>query len=382
MITARRPRALERALGGLVALVAFASCSSTKTAVNTNLPVCTPASGAPLTSVTLAVDYTMPVEIAGIIAAQAQQCFAEFGVEVKVLKSEDPSLALKGRLADFAVSSVIPALARREAGQPIVEVAQIFQRSPTRLVSFASLAITGPDKWKGKNVGVNEGLSGIESLAAIIHAGWNIKLKEVRPTVINPDVRALMAGDVQVAQISVYNQLGTLLTTKNPKKQASFAMSDFNFVDVNNEASAVLGQSLWADSNRLDDTSYAELTTNVIAGIGRGYALCRDDLARCAQSLVAQPEGPSLSHARWQINELNRLLWPAAHGFGNIDDFAWQQTVKLATTISPQGKGAPLKTAPISGYTNVYVAKAAAVLVAHKVDTVGLKYLYSTTEIP
>ena len=330
----------------------------------------------------MAVNYKLPVEIAGILAAQAQQCFAEFGLELNVMKSDDPASAVKSHVADFAITSVIAALKSRESGQPLTEIAQIIQRSPTRLTSFASLAITGPTKWKGKYIGIAEGDAGLESLAAIVHAGWNAKLKEVRPTVTNPDVRSMMSGDVQVAQINVFDQLGTLLTTKNPKKQTSFTRADFNFVDVNAEASAVLGQSLWADSIRLDDGAFTGLATNLIAGIGRGFAICRDDLARCAQSLVSQPEGPSVTHGRWQINELNRLLWPAANGFGNIDDIAWQQTVKLATTISPQGKGAPLKTAPINAYTNDFVAKATAILVAHKVDTVGLNYQYSTTEIP
>ena len=43
-------------------------------------------------------------------------------------------------------------------------------------------------------------------------------------------------------------------------------------------------------------------------------------------------EGPKLgeSHQLWQMNEVNKLIWPAPGGIGVIDDDLWQQTIDVA----------------------------------------------------
>lgn len=365
----------------LANLLIIAACSSGGTKQGKIATPCV-AGVDPLSKVTIAANYSQPAELAGVWLAIRQGCFAEFGLDVSISQVPDPIAAVVNHTADFALSPVIPALTARELGAPIVEVAQIFQRSPTRLASFATLNLTGPAQWKSKRVGLLPGVDGIEVSATVAHAGWDVKKKEVRLVSITPDVRAMMNGDIDVAQITVFDQLGTLLTTRNPKKSTSFGVADFNLVDVNTQNSATLNQSLWADATRIKSSGYGDQATKVIAGIGQGWAVCRDDLESCSTSMSGTQSAPSVSHGRWQINEINRLLWPAAHGFGNIDDVSWQQTVKIAISQSPQGKGAPLKAAPLNGYTNEFVAKAATLLVSHHVDTVGLGYAYSTTETP
>ena len=36
------------------------------------------------------------------------------------------------------------------------------------------------------------------------------------------------------------------------------------------------------------------------------------------------------SHQLWQMNEVNKLIWPSPDGIGVIDQAAWDQTVQIA----------------------------------------------------
>jgi len=42
--------------------------------------------------------------------------------------------------------------------------------------------------------------------------------------------------------------------------------------------------------------------------------------------------GPTLgeSHMRWQLNEINKLIWPSPNGIGQMDKALFDQTVAIA----------------------------------------------------
>ena len=46
---------------------------------------------------------------------------------------------------------------------------------------------------------------------------------------------------------------------------------------------------------------------------------CRDNVESCQEIVLAA--GPTLgaSHQLWQMNEVNKLIWPSENGIGYID---------------------------------------------------------------
>ncbi len=64
-----------------------------------------------------------------------------------------PQQQLADGAADFALAWVPKALATREAGANIVDIAQVFQRSGTLQVSFKDANITSPAEFAGKTIG-------------------------------------------------------------------------------------------------------------------------------------------------------------------------------------------------------------------------------------
>ena len=69
------------------------------------------------------------------------------------------------------------------------------------------------------------------------------------------------------------------------------------------------------------------------------------------------------SHQLWQMNEINKLIWPSPNGIGMVDKAAWDQTVKIAQETKNADGDTVLTKAPEGlAYTNDYAQKALAEL--------------------
>ena len=97
----------------------------------------------------------------------------------------------------------------------------------------------------------------------------------------------------------------------------------------------------------------------------------RDSPEACRDIIVAAGSQLGDSHQLWQMNEVNKLIWPAAGGIGVIDEDAWNRTVEIAQA-TPNLEGATVLTEPPTegAYTNEIVEAAIAML-GDAVDTTG-----------
>jgi NitT/TauT family transport system substrate-binding protein len=79
------------------------------------------------------------------------------------------------------------------------------------------------------------------------------------------------------------------------------------------------------------------------------------------------------------MNEVNKLIWPAAGGAGMIDAAAWDRTAALSQSAKNLEGGTVLTKAPDAGaYTNDIVTAALALLSGMGVDTTGSAYMPET----
>ena len=67
-----------------------------------------------------------------------------------------------------------------------------------------------------------------------------------------------------------------------------------------------------------------------IAASDRGWIYCRDHVQHCTR--IVLENGPTLGkgHQLWQMNEINKLIWPNTEGIGVMDPAAFEQTAALA----------------------------------------------------
>ena len=334
--------------------------------------------GGSLTKIKLQLQWVTQAQFAGYFAAVDQGFYKEQGLDVSILEAAVdtvPAKVLADGGADYAVSWVPKALQTREAGADVVQIAQVFQKSGTRQVSFKEKNITAATAFKGKKIG-NWGFGNeYEVFAAITKAGLD-PAKDVTNVQQQFDMVALLAGEIDAAEAMTYNEYAQVLEAKNPKTGKLYTPEDFNVVDYNTEGVAMLQDALWADGKRLaSDKTYQDNTTKFLTASLQGWIYCRDNAQKCADLVVAKGSKLGKSHQLWQMNEVNKLIWPSSNGVGAVDKAAYDQTVKIAQgTKNLEGKTVLSKAPDAKALDTTYVTKAIAALDAKKLDTKGASF--------
>ncbi|MFI7002106.1 ABC transporter substrate-binding protein [Nocardia sp. NPDC050175] len=356
------------ALAALVA-AALTGCSTTDSSSGTT------ADG--LTKVRLQLQWFKQGQFAGYLAAVDQGFYKEQGLSVEILDGGTdivPQTVLAQGQADYAIAWVPKALASREAGAGITDVAQIFQRSGTKQVSFKSENIPNAAALRGKTVG-NWGYGNeFELFAGMTKAGID-PAKDVKLVQQQFDMNAFLGKDIAAAQAMSYNEYAQLLETKNPATGKLYTADDFATIDWNSEGVAMLQDAIWANTEKLKDAKYQDQTVKFIAASLKGWIFCRDNVDKCRDITVAAGSTLGASHQQWQINEVNKLIWPSPAGIGMVDSTAWARTVQIAKDTKNQEGATVLKKDPdASAYTSDYVMKALELLMSGGIDATGAHY--------
>ncbi|MEY4400347.1 MAG: hypothetical protein RL072_212 [Actinomycetota bacterium] len=330
------------------------------------------------TPVKLQLQWFIQAQFAGYFAAQEQGFYADQCLDVTIVEGGVdivPQTELANGNVDFAVSWVSKALASREAGANIVDIAQVFQRSGTLQVSFKDKNITKPEDFKGKKIG-NWGYGNeFEIFAALTKAGLD-PAKDVTLVQQQFDMVGLLSGDIDAAEAMTYNEYAQVLEAKNPATDALYTADDFNVVSYEAAGVGMLQDAIWASGERLaSDAAYADTAVKFVAASLQGWAFCRDNVEACRDIVVAKGSKLGASHQLWQMNEINKLIWPAANGVGFIDQAAWDRTAQLSLETKNLEGGTVLTKAPdADAYTNDIVTKALDILAGLGVDTTGSSY--------
>ena len=366
----RHSKRLVLAIAAVAATSALALSGCTTTAPEET------AESATLTPVTLQLQWFAQAQFAGYYAALDQGYFTDEGLDVKILEGGVdivPQTVLADNQADYAIAWVPKALASREAGAGITDVAQIFQRSGTLQVSLKKTGITSTADLKGKKVG-NWGFGNeFELFAGITKAGLN-PASDV--TLVQQDFSesALLAGDIDAAQAMRYNEYAQILETMNPDTGKLYTPDDLSVIDWNDDGTAMLQDAIWANTDRLSsDEDYQATTVKFLKAVIKGWIYARDNPEATAKIVLKY--GPTLgaSHQLWQTNEVNKLIWPSPNGIGIIDKAAWAQTVDVALNAKNLEGSTVITTQPDSAaYTNDYIQKALAEL--GDLDTKGASF--------
>ena len=101
----------------------------------------------------------------------------------------------------------------------------------------------------------------------------------------------------------------------------------------------------------------------------QGWIYCRDHWKACVN--ITLQAGPTLprGHQTWQMNEINKLVWPAnSAGIGVMNKAAYARTAQIAQQFGVISK------APSGAYRTDLATKAIAQLKATGVDVTGKKW--------
>ncbi len=377
-----------RQLSKVVALLAVtglavAACGSDKkasptgTGAGAGTAAMCDASKAPatLTKVKLQLQWFTQAQFAGYFAAVDQGCYAAEGLNVEIVEGGVeivPQKQLADGQVDFALSWVPKALASREAGADIVDIAQIYQRSGTLQVSFKKTGISSSADFKGKKIG-NWGFGNEYEIFAALSKNKLDPAKDVTLLAQQFDMSGLLAGDIDAAEAMTYNEYAQVLESKNKGTGKLYTADDLNVVSYESEGVGMLQDAIWADAKKLaNDATYKATAIKFVKASIEGWVFCRDNPEKCRDIVVAKGSKLGSSHQLWQMNEVNKLVWPAAGGVGVIDQAAWDRTIKIAQETKNLEGAAVLTKAPDAGaFTNDIVNEALKQLKAAGVDVAG-----------
>ncbi|GAA0579484.1 ABC transporter substrate-binding protein [Paractinoplanes ferrugineus] len=344
----------------------------------------TPGASGALTPIKLQLQWFYQAQFAGYIAAVDQGFYQEQGLDVQLLEGGTdivPQTALAQGKADYAIAWVPKALASREQGAGITDVGQIFGRSGTYQVAWKDSGITSAAQLKGKKVG-NWGFGNeFELFAGMTKAGLDPG-KDVTLTQQQFDMQALLKREIDAAQAMSYNEYAQLLEAKNPKTGKLYTADDFSIIDWKKEGSAMLQDAVWANTEKLSDPAYQQQTVKFLTATIKGWAFCRDNAEKCRDLVVAKGSKLGKSHQLWQMNEVNKLIWPATGGIGVVDEAAWKQTVDISMTTKNQTGDTVLKKTPEGlAYTNDYINQAITAAKSAGVDVNGTSFAPATVTL-
>jgi NitT/TauT family transport system substrate-binding protein len=331
-----------------------------------------------LTPVSLQLQWFIQAQFGGYYAALDQGIYEDYCLDVEILEGGVdivPQQQLADGAADFAIAWVPKALQTREAGANITNIAQVFQRSGTLQVSFVEAGIETPEDFAGKKIG-NWGFGNeYEVFAAITQAGLD-PATDVELVQQQFDMVGLLAGDIDAAEAMTYNEYAQVLEAVNPETGELYQPEDFNVISYEEVGVGMLQDAIWADAGRLEsDAEYRAAAVSFVAASLEGWAYCRDNPESCRDIVVAAGSQLGNSHQLWQMNEVNKLIWPAESGVGFIDQAAWDRTVGIALETANLEGATVLTAEPTEGaFTNDIVTEAHALLADKGIDINGASF--------
>jgi NitT/TauT family transport system substrate-binding protein len=289
---------------------------------------------APLTKVTLQLQWVTQSQFAGYYAALDKGFYRDEGLEVTIKVGAVeivPQQVVATGGADFGIAWLPKVLASREQGAKLVNIAQVFQRSGTLEIAWKESGITKPADWRGKKVGTWGFGNEPELFAAMRQVGIDPNDPKQVTIVQQPfDMSLLLNRQVDAAQAMIYNEYAQVLEAINPKTGRLYTREDLHVIDFNEVGTAMLQDGIFVREDWLAEARHQDIAVRFLRASFKGWIFCRDHDAECVD--IVLQHGPALGtgHMTWMLNEINALIWPSPQGVGVMDAKAFEQTVHIA----------------------------------------------------
>ncbi|CAJ1316724.1 ABC transporter substrate-binding protein [Paenibacillus nuruki] len=300
-------------------------------------------------TVKLQLKWVPQAQFAGYFVAKDKGYYEQEGLNVEILPGGPdivPEQQVAGGSADIGVDWVGSLLTSQEQEMPLIQIAQIFQKSGLVVVSKKSAGINTPADLKGKKVGNWMGGNEFELLALFDKYGLDPN-KDVSFTKQGFTMDQFLGGELDAASAMTYNEYQILL-------ESGLKDSDLNVIDMNDEGVAMLEDNLFANKEWLDANK--ETAAKFVRASLKGWKDAIADPEAAVDSVMKQAESGSTTkeHQLKMMQEVAKLIQP--EGFdetkmGYTDDKMFQQTADIALKFGVIKEAANVQEA----YTNEIV---------------------------
>lgn len=279
---------------------------------------------------TVQLKWLPQAQFAGYYVAQAKGFYKEAGLDVTI-KPGGPDIApaqvLAAKGADVAVDWMPSALAAREAGVPMVNVAQIFNRSGMMLTCKRASGVTSAKDFKGKTLGVWFGGNEYPFLSWMGALG-------LKTGGAKPDVKVLKQGfnvdpllQNQAACIStmIYNEYWQLI-------DAGVKESDLVTFPYEDQGIATLEDGLYAREPDLKDAAAVAKLGRFVKASLRGWEDAiqnPDDAVKIVLDADLSGSATAATQKRQLVNVVKLMPSAGTPDFGRLDPAAYRRTVQV-----------------------------------------------------
>jgi len=302
--------------------------------------------------VTLQLKWVTQAQFAGYYVAKDKGFYKEVGLDVTI-KPGGPDIAppqvIVGGGADVVIDWMPSALASREKGVPLVNIAQPFKRSGMMLTCRKDSGIKTPADFRGKTLGVwffgNEYpfLSWMSKLGIPTTGGAD------GVTVLKQgfNVDPILQKQADCVSTMTYNEYWQII-------DAGLTPDDLVVFKYEEQGVSTMEDGLYVLEKNLKDAAFSDKMARFVKASMKGWAWARDN-SDAAADIVLENDATgaqTIEHQRRMMQEINKLT---AGSNGKLDPADFDRTVK---TLLSGGSDPVISKAPVGAWTHAIIDKA------------------------
>jgi len=272
-------------------------------------------------TVTLQLQWVTQAQFAGYYVAKDKGFYEAEDLDVTIL-SGGPDIAppqvLAGGGADVMLNWMPSALAAREKGLPVVNIAQPFKTSGLMLTCWKDTGITSVDDFKGKTIGV---------WVTVLKQGFNVD--------------PLLQRQADCISTMTYNEYGQVLDAGvNPDELVTFKYED--------QGVATLEDGIYALEENLADPVFVDKMVRFVRASMEGWKYAEANPEEAAGIVLDNDETGAQSEEA-QLRMMGEIAKLTAGSDGSLDPADYERTV---ATLLAGGSDPVISKAPEGAWTS------------------------------
>ncbi|MGA0533891.1 ABC transporter substrate-binding protein [Hansschlegelia sp. KR7-227] len=297
--------------------------------------------------VTLQLKWVTQAQFAGYFVAKEKGFYEAEGLDVTINPGGPdiaPAQVLAGGGADVIVDWMPSALAAREKGVALVNVAQPYKRSGMMLTCRADSGVKSPADLKGRTLGVWFSGNEYPFLAWMAKLGLKTDGSAAGVKVLKQgfNVDPLLQRQADCISTMSYNEYWQVV-------DGGLKPDDLVVFRYEDQGVATLEDGLYVDGKNLADPAFVARMAKFVKASMKGWAYARDNADEAAEiTLEADASGAQTeAHQKRMMGEVAKLL---ADGAGALDEADYKRTV--ATLLSAGGDAPVITKEPTGAFTH------------------------------
>ncbi|RYC11758.1 ABC transporter substrate-binding protein [Ciceribacter ferrooxidans] len=274
--------------------------------------------------VTLQLKWVTQAQFAGYYVAKDKGFYEEEGLDVEI-KPGGPDIAppqvLVGGGADVIVDWMPSALATREKGVPLVNIAQPFKSSGMMLTCLKETGITKPEDFKGKTLGVWFFGNEYPFLSWMAHLGIKTDGSPDGVTVLKQgfNVDPLLQKQAACISTMTYNEYWQVI-------DAGIKAEDLVTFPYEKEGVATLEDGLYVLEDKLKDPAFKEKMVKFVRASMKGWKWAEENPDDAA-GIVLDNDASGAQTEKHQKRMMGEVAKLTAGSNGALDEADYKRTV-------------------------------------------------------